>query len=226
MPDASQNNKSLSSVKAVIAGKLLSFFVRHPIFMRVAIPPLSYLGKPPSVDSATWDRQHSEGQWAYLSDLAEMPRYALIAGFAKVLQPESMLDVGCGAGVLVDWVRRDSVQQYVGIDVSKVAVEQARLAMAPQARFEVADGTTFVPDQKFDVIVFNEVLYYASDPVSVFNHYKPFLNSNGAFIVSMFRSPISLQTWRRCGPHLELVDQVRCRGGNGFEWDIRLCRPK
>jgi 2-polyprenyl-3-methyl-5-hydroxy-6-metoxy-1,4-benzoquinol methylase len=164
-----------------------------------------------------------------------MPRYALIAGFAKVSQPaKSILDVGCGDGQLIDWVCRDNVQRYVGVDLSKVALEQARLAVTTQqclargidVRFEAADGMTYSPDQKFDAIVFNEVLYYAPEPGSVLKHYGSFLNTNGIFIISMFRSAASLHTWRRCAPVLELVGEVRLRGGNGFEWDIRLCRLK
>ncbi|WP_197696847.1 methyltransferase domain-containing protein [Mycobacterium sp. 852002-51152_SCH6134967] len=181
---------------------------------------------PPSIDEAAWDRQYSEGDWDYLATLAEMPRYAIIAGFTKFLQPlESILDVGCGGGELVDWVYRDGVQRYVGIDLSRVAIEKARRAR-PQAQFEVADASAYVPSQKFDVVIFNEVLYYSSTPVAVLKHYERFLNSNGSFIISTFRNPAGLKTWRHSRAHVKLVDEVRCRGANGLEWDIRLCRPR
>ncbi|WP_197503408.1 trans-aconitate 2-methyltransferase [Mycobacterium sp. E740] len=181
---------------------------------------------PPSIDEATWDREYSEGHWAYLNELAEMPRYALIAGFMRYLQPVgSVLDVGCGTGQLVDWVWRESVQRYVGIDLSKVAVETAS-RLSAQARFEVADANTYVPDETFDVIIFNEVLYYSPDPGATLERYGQFLNPDGAFIISTFRNPGGVKMWRECRAHVELVDQVRCRGAAGLEWDIRLCRPK
>lgn len=227
MPQSSTENESANSFKTVFAEKVVTFFIKHPFFRQAITPPLSYLFKPPALDDATWDREYTEGHWAYLGDLAEMPRYALIAGFMKFLQPAaSVLDVGCGNGQLVDWVYRDNAQQYVGIDISKVAVEQARLKKVGQARFEVADGTNYRSEEKFDVIIFNEVLYYPSDPAAVLNHYKSLLNPNGAFIISMVRAPGALKTWRRCRPQLELIGDARCRGTNGIEWDVRLCRPK
>lgn len=221
----SETHRTRESSKDVISTKFLSFVTRHPMLIRAAVPPLSYMVAPPSIDGAAWDRQYSEGHWEYLTSLAEMPRYAIIAGFTKFLQPlESILDVGCGSGQLVDWVYRDDVQRYVGIDLSKVAVEEASRANA-QAQFEVADASTYVPNQKFDVIIFNEVLYYSSKPGAVLDHYGHFLNSNGAFIISTFRNPGGLKMWRHCRGHVELVNEVRCRGANGLEWDIRLCRP-
>lgn len=226
MPRSATANKTRKSFTAVIAAKFLTFFTRHPILIRAAVPPLSYMVKPPPIDGATWDRQYSEGHWAYLTDLAEMPRYAVIAGFMKFLQPvESILDVGCGNGQLVSWICGDGVQRYVGIDLSRVAVEQAS-RVSTQARFEVADANTYVPDQTFDVIIFNEVLYYSPAPGATLERYGQFLNSKGNFIISTFRNPGGLKMWRQCREHVELVDQVRCRGALGLEWDIRLCRPK
>ncbi|WP_197506902.1 class I SAM-dependent methyltransferase [Mycobacterium sp. E136] len=213
-------------MKGDISTKFLSFVTRHPALIRAAVPPLSYMVQSPSIDETAWDRQYSDGHWDYLSDLAEMPRYAIIAGFTRYLQPvKSILDVGCGSGHLVDWLYRDGVQRYVGIDLSRVAVEKASRVNS-EAQFEVAEARTYIPDQRFDVIIFNEVLYYSSEPGAVLDHYERFLNRSGAFIISTFRNPGGVKMWRQCRPRVELVHEVRCRGANGLEWDIRLCHPR
>ena len=61
------------------------------------------------------------------------------------------------------------------------------LAKRPDLHFKAADCETFKPHRKFDVIVFNEMLYY-TDHVETMKHYTQFLNPNGLFIISVWFS--------------------------------------
>src|ERR1700761_5541433 len=131
--------------------------------LRRAVPVevRSYLtrGGPTGIDRTTWDAEYATGQWAKISDSTEMPRYALIAGFSRRFgSTASVLDVGCGEGHLANWLCQGAERRYLGIDLSRVAVDQAR-AHAPQgAQFEAADAATFDPPEPFDIIVLNEIL--------------------------------------------------------------------
>ena len=49
------------------------------------------------------------------------------------------------------------------------------------------DCETFVPHKKFDVIVFNEMLYY-TDHVETMKHYSKFLEPEGIFVISIWFS--------------------------------------
>jgi 2-polyprenyl-3-methyl-5-hydroxy-6-metoxy-1,4-benzoquinol methylase len=205
--------------------RVVSKALRHPAI----VEPASYLIRrrgPTGIGQATWDREYKTGQWDYLGGRAEMPRYAIIAGYCRfIASTASLLDIGCGNGLLSTWICRDRNHRYVGIDISNAAIRQARERRVNQARFEVADAAIFDPGDQFDVIVFNEMLYYMASPESVLEHYEGFLRSGGVFIISMWRTTTSLQTWRRCASRLKLIDEVRVRSANTNEWDVRLCRP-
>jgi SAM-dependent methyltransferase len=70
----------------------------------------------------------------------------------------SLLDFGCGVGRLAP-LMRDLGFDYLGVDLSPVAIDQARTAH-PSAAFEVADIVSFRTERRFDVIVVWSVLLH------------------------------------------------------------------
>jgi 2-polyprenyl-3-methyl-5-hydroxy-6-metoxy-1,4-benzoquinol methylase len=189
----------------------------------------SYLTRRPSttIDQATWDREYAAGEWSKLGKLDEMPRYALVSGYIRTIgATASVLDVGCGEGNLSHWLSESGNRRYMGVDVSRIAILEARARSSNDARFEVADAATFDPGEQFDIIVLNEVLYYMPEPEAVLERYASFLAPGGVLIISMYRVPESLCAWRRCAPQLEVLDSVLLRGSKSTEWNIWLCKPK
>jgi 2-polyprenyl-3-methyl-5-hydroxy-6-metoxy-1,4-benzoquinol methylase len=189
----------------------------------------SYLTRRPSttIDQATWDREYAAGEWSKLGKLDEMPRYALVSGYIRTIgATASVLDVGCGEGNLSRWLFESGNRRYMGVDVSRIAILEARAHSSNEAQFEVADAATFDPGEQFDVIVLNEVLYYMAEPEAVLERYESFLAPGSVLIISMYRVPESLCAWRRCAPRLEVLDSVLLRGSKSTEWNIWLCRPK
>jgi 2-polyprenyl-3-methyl-5-hydroxy-6-metoxy-1,4-benzoquinol methylase len=204
--------------------KLIKDIVNHPAI----VEPASYLfrRRPTGIDQETWNREYAAGYWNYLGGLNEMSRFAVIAGYCRtIVSATSLLDIGCGNGNLSAWVCQDKDLRYVGIDIADVAIQQACERGQSQARFEVADAATFDPGGRFDVIVFNEMLFYLPKPELVLARYESFLAPDGVFIISMWRATESLRTWRRCASRLKVLDHVRLRASSTIEWDIRLCRP-
>ncbi|CAD6559874.1 Ubiquinone biosynthesis O-methyltransferase, mitochondrial [Paraburkholderia kirstenboschensis] len=95
----------------------------------------------------------------------EVGRYSVIVGYCLHFKPAArVLDVGCGTGILARWLSGAAISSYLGIDLSEAAIEKARQSNIQGAEFAVADGTAFKTSQLFDVIVFNEVLYYIRTP--------------------------------------------------------------
>src|SRR6185437_5232765 len=65
------------------------------------------------------DDEYARGRWDYLGQLPEMARYAVISGYCTYGDDvSSVLDLGCGAGLLRRWLRPLGLVRYVGVDVS------------------------------------------------------------------------------------------------------------
>ncbi len=176
-----------------------------------------------------WDREFSSGAWRHLESAAEMPRYAVIAGYFQQAANGpagngAVLDVGCGAGLLQPWLRRVGYSGYVGVDLSAAAIEQARRYADATTQFKSGNAVTYEPDQAFDMIVFNEMLYYMPDPVATLRRYARYLTPTGSYVISMWRSRDGLNAWRRSRGALAVLDKTRIRH-SGTEWNVRLCRP-
>jgi len=125
-----------------------------------------------------WDEQFKEGRWDYLKSIQQAPHYGVIAAYVSEGLGCSVLDIGCGIGLLNEYLNS---YEYVGIDLSKEAIKTAREAFN-YVTFHVADADTYKPEREYDYIVFNESLYYMPDPLATLERYKPVKG----FIVSMF----------------------------------------
>ncbi len=171
-----------------------------------------------------WDEQYREGRWATLRSADEIARYSVIIGFLEHLAAaRSILDVGCGEGILRDLLGPGRYSAYEGIDLSTVAVETARRRASAADRFEVADAATFVPAGTFDAVVLNESLYYLDDPRGQARRYLGFVRPGGLLLVSMFHSARTAAILRALEGDLELVDRVRVTGRKGA-WAIAAFR--
>jgi 2-polyprenyl-3-methyl-5-hydroxy-6-metoxy-1,4-benzoquinol methylase len=139
------------------------------------------------MDAAMWDEEYRSGRWRYLEGVAELGRYALIASYLRHFVPAGrLLDVGCGEAILFGHLGPAGSFEYTGVDVSAVALETAAVRH-PGIRLVAAAAEQFIEQAEgvFDVIVFNEVLYYLDDPIQTLWRYRALLGRRGIAIVSM-----------------------------------------
>ena len=98
----------------------------------------------------------------------------LMAGFERTLDelfakadPQSLLDVGCGEGVLVhEWAGRIAPRRVVGIDLEEPSIQagwEQRQAPNLEYRIMKAESMPFADDE-FDVATAIEVLEHVPDP--------------------------------------------------------------
>jgi 2-polyprenyl-3-methyl-5-hydroxy-6-metoxy-1,4-benzoquinol methylase len=176
-------------------------------------------------DQASSDALYAGGGWDKLRDQAELGRYAMIAGYCAHLRVRSVLDVGCGEGVLAESMSSAALEDYVGVDFSPVAIATAEAKGIANARFIVGEAQTYTPDRRFDAIVFNEVLYYLDDPGRAVSRLTEWLEPDGCIVVSIFRNETDW-VWRKIEPLFERADSVTIAHGSGLTWDVRLLRRK
>jgi hypothetical protein len=136
--------------------------------------------------AAQWDAEYANGDWRRLDTPRELGHYALIAAYVEQLTTTPrILDVGCGHGRLYRLLRERGLGSYLGIDISERAIEEARTLAMDGATFAVADFEADPPDGLFDVVIFNESIYYAAEPARVFARYLDLLDEGGIAIVSI-----------------------------------------
>jgi 2-polyprenyl-3-methyl-5-hydroxy-6-metoxy-1,4-benzoquinol methylase len=214
MQDSSDETNSrsiLSRIKAAV-----------PLRMKATLKGNNGL-KP--TDAAVWDREFGAGHWDFLSSRNEMPRYAVITGYHLGLAPNAtILDMGCGAGILQPWLEQAGYKQYTGVDLSAAAIEQAQARVNHTTRFITANAETYAPTETFDLVIFNEMLYYMTDPVRVLRRYSQYLTPKGTYIISLWQCRESWRVWQKCKTSLTLLDETRV-DRNGASWLIRLCKP-
>jgi len=123
-----------------------------------------------------WQTQYSKGRWDFLDQLDELAHYSILVGHIQYLKPSgSILDIGCGKGILQQKLAPYGYSRYVGIDISDDAIRQASCNEDDKTTFIASDATSYSPTERFDAIVFNEVLYYFDDPLKTVERYERYL---------------------------------------------------
>jgi SAM-dependent methyltransferase len=160
-------------------------------------PAFRLLGyRPQQVSAEAWDREYRDGQWKYLESIGSIGGQVSIVGYAQFLRPETILDVGCGAGLLANKLKLLPFRSLLGIDISPEAVAQANTAFADaRTSFAVCDADRFETDRSFDAIIFNQCMYYLPDPRATLAHYARLLTPTGRVIVSMCDNARSRAMW-------------------------------
>lgn len=114
-------------------------------------------------------------------------------GLLDLAAPRSILDVGCGEGVLTQrWARRYAGARVVGVDLDDAAL-RADWATRHEANlsFAVADAATLgFEDASFDVVCAIEALEHVPDPAAVLGQMRRCARQ--AMVVSVPREPL----WR------------------------------
>ena len=140
-----------------------------------------------------WDSEYKTGRWTYdregQNNEANEPVYRFLERYGN---GGAILDLGCGSGMTA-LEMCNSFQEYVGVDVSDVAIEAARVALskepsrAQKVRFFVSDIATFEPKGEFSIILYRESIYYVPQHKIkwMLARYCAHLRTDGVFIVRL-----------------------------------------
>jgi SAM-dependent methyltransferase len=140
----------------------------------------------PANPLAQWN--NDGGDWQGLRQPQQAPRYREIARLVELYGVNgAVLDVGCGEGVLLDYLDLGKISQYTGLDPSATAVNHIVLRRA-QDRVErtVVESYAAAPSS-WNVIIMSEILYYLDDPIAVLKKYWYYVAPGGVIIISIFQ---------------------------------------
>ncbi len=146
-----------------------------------------------TLPQANWDSQYERGYWNFLLDTPANVQYIVSHLHTNYSDKKpKILDVGCGNGAIPKLLKEQGLAfDYVGTDISEVAVTQAR-EHYPEGRFFVATMESPIDmEETFDVIIFCEVLLYGNAAQTIQLHRK-FIRNDTLVIVSLYQS---WRTW-------------------------------
>ena len=154
--------------------------------------------KPPSyvpvhMNREQWNASYAQKNMDYLGELPELLRYSALAGLVHHFFPDGhshILDVGCGTGLFRHHLRYYPFGSYEGIDLSDVAITEAKAAYQHDARtvFRQGDVATYpCAGATFDLVILQEILYYFEHPKSIVDRYAEALAPGGILLMSLYQ---------------------------------------
>ena len=137
-----------------------------------------------------WDAEFGKGRWNCLDTTKDDCVYSRIE---KASDGGCILDLGCGSGSTANELRADSYCEYIGVDISKVAIDKAVIrtkenGRADKCRFLQGDVVNYEPAQKYDVVLFKDSIYYIkrSRVRGTLMRYSQWLKPDGVFLVRIW----------------------------------------
>src|SRR5439155_24720181 len=108
-----------------------------------------------------------------------------------------VIDLGCGRGQQLGWLRREDVTRYVGVDVSPTALAGMPRSPIPTETVVSSIEDYHAPARDIGAIICAEALYFLEDPVGQLLRIAHETSSARAIIVSLVVPNERKPNWRR-----------------------------
>ena len=131
----------------------------------------------------SFNQYYESGRWDYLDNEHSAEMVKVVEKYAN---KGRILDVGCGTGILASLLDANSFTYYRGVDASTEAIARAEARKTEKIHFEVGNIQSYSCSDSFDLIVFEESLYYVCfSRYQLLLRYARKLRPGGVFIVTV-----------------------------------------
>jgi SAM-dependent methyltransferase len=144
---------------------------------------------PSNIKKRFWDKEYSEEKWSFAYNTVGDCVYSHLEEHTK---NATILDIGCGSGNTATEMA-PIYQSYLGVDISEAALAKARrrsqeCGRGEKNRFECGDFLTYIPNGRFDVILFRESMYHVplGKVKATLDRYSEYLKDRGVFVVRLY----------------------------------------
>lgn len=203
-----------------------NIFHKIKLFIKVYFLPYRKLNQGKEI----WEKQFDAGHWNYLGDIKQLARYSILVGFVDYFFSENcnILDLGCGNGVLLKRLKNIKFSSYTGVDLASKAIEEAARIVDERSNFICESIEDFQPNKKYDIIIFNESLYYLDDPIKTLFKFNNYLSSNGKIIISMWDSKErNNKLWKLIEKKFNVIDEIHLqKTKTKSAWIIKIISTK
>jgi trans-aconitate methyltransferase len=181
-----------------------------------------------------WEQEYATGKLDFLDRPHEQLRHAVIACMISQHAPGEVIDLGCGRGHQLMWLRAADVTRYVAVDVSPAALTALPASPIPVETVVSSIEDYRAPPRDIGAIICAEALYFLDDPVGPLVRITRETKSARAIIVSLVVPNERKPNWRkgvdsvwnafeRSG--LDVIDRVRIESTRaGIGWDVAIYR--
>jgi len=130
-----------------------------------------------------------------------------------------ILDIGCGNGKMLGYLQKRTGAYIYGFDYSEKAIETAQSLFPFNAEFkEGVIGEIDYLEEKFDVIISMDTMYFAKDMPAFISQVKKWLKKDGIFFIGYQEGDVMLKT--ECAYTTELAKALEKSGMNYEVTDI------
>jgi SAM-dependent methyltransferase len=164
-----------------------------------------------NIKKRLWDVEFSKGRWDCLD---RTPDDCVYPYLEKHANNGSILDLGCGSGSTGNELDTAVYEHYVGVDISGVAIARAQERTEENRRTDrnsylQSDIFSYVPDRRFDVILFRDSIYYVPHRQinAMLQRYAQYLEAGAVFIVRMADGDRYEDIVETIETHFEIVDK-------------------
>ena len=122
-------------------------------------------------------------EWDKINESAKLGANKIAHIFSEYITNKSILDVGCGTGVLIEFLQKLKAKDITGIDISKKMIEIAA-NKHKNCEFICNNILDWKTPKKFDTIIMYNCYPHLDNKLGLVEKIYKLLNPDGVFIVA------------------------------------------